>query len=248
MIGGHIAQKLDEYPKVVQIYTHSTTPYKQYAHAEDLVNDLVSKDVKFYVHSSFNCLPASKNFQYFMKTQFNIAQNFGASGIIVHIPNSPPMAEVADSFDIRIKSRDTIIYLEHIPGKYANPDTLKMLYEMVSQRNPNIKFGLCIDTCHIFVSGYDLGDEKVMSDYVEKIKSINCPIFVHLNDSIGELGSRLDRHNAIGTKIWTKNRFESLGILLSQGWDCVIEVNYEEKYKPSMEFVNYVLTNMRVNK
>jgi len=179
-----------------------------------------------------------------MRTQFKIAQDLGAAGIVVHIPNAPTMSEIVDDFAIDIKSKNTVIYLEHIPGKYSNPELLQMLHTMLSQRYPKIKFGLCFDTCHTFVSGYDLGDEKVMSDYIAKLKAINCPILVHLNDSQGELGSKLDRHNTLGTKIWTRDRFGSLGMLLGQGWDCIMEIGYEDKFGPSMEFVNYVLTNV----
>lgn len=236
MIGCHISEFNDP-PKVVQIYTHNTKPYKEYQHASDLVAKLKDSEVKFYVHSTFNTVPGHNTFKFFMRDQFNCAQKLGASGIIVHIPNKP-ISEIVEAFDISIKQKNTIIYLEHIPGKYGNPKLLKLLYSQLLVYG--LKFGICIDTCHIYSSGYDLGDEKIMADYLETIDSIGCPVLVHLNDSMGELGSGVDRHNTLGTKIWTRERCSSLLLLLQKKWDCIMEMD-QEKYKESLVFVNYVL-------
>lgn len=61
--------------------------------------------------------------------------------------------------------------------------------------------GLCFDTCHAFAAGYPL---KTMDDADALIKMIAKEVglknlrVVHLNDSKGELGSNLDRHEHIG--------------------------------------------------
>lgn len=61
--------------------------------------------------------------------------------------------------------------------------------------------GICFDTCHAYAAGYDVrtpkGYERTMRQLddalgFEKLKA------VHLNDSKGKLGSRLDRHEEIG--------------------------------------------------
>lgn len=62
-------------------------------------------------------------------------------------------------------------------------------------------FGLCVDTCHLFASGYDLSKSDSIDDLIQLINSNigikNLKLF-HLNDSKGELGSNLDRHYHIG--------------------------------------------------
>ena len=64
-----------------------------------------------------------------------------------------------------------------------------------------IPIGVCIDTCHIFVAGYDIrtpdGWNKTLSEFNEKIGIKYLSAF-HLNDSLKELGSRVDRHAQIG--------------------------------------------------
>ena len=66
---------------------------------------------------------------------------------------------------------------------------------------PARRFGVCLDTCHAFAAGYDLRTIKsakaVFAELDEKVGAGRLKI-LHLNDSKGELGSRLDRHEHIG--------------------------------------------------
>jgi deoxyribonuclease-4 len=61
------------------------------------------------------------------------------------------------------------------------------------------RIGFCLDTCHLFAAGYDLVHdfEGVFADF-DRLIGIDRLAFLHLNDSRGELGSRLDRHALIG--------------------------------------------------
>ncbi|HIJ78995.1 MAG: deoxyribonuclease IV [Desulfobulbaceae bacterium] len=63
------------------------------------------------------------------------------------------------------------------------------------------RLGVCLDTCHVFAAGYDLrtakAQKKIFADF-DKIIGIDRLKFFHLNDSIKELGSRVDRHTHIG--------------------------------------------------
>ena len=73
--------------------------------------------------------------------------------------------------------------------------------EIVGGVNKNDSLGLCFDTCHGFAYGYDLRDRKSIDDVVEKIDrllGLERLCLLHLNDSKGSLGSRIDRHEHIG--------------------------------------------------
>jgi deoxyribonuclease IV len=63
------------------------------------------------------------------------------------------------------------------------------------------RIGICIDTCHAFVAGYDIrtqaGFEEAMAE-IDKWVGLSKLYAFHLNDSKGELGSHLDRHAHIG--------------------------------------------------
>lgn len=64
-----------------------------------------------------------------------------------------------------------------------------------------LQAGLCYDTCHGFAAGYDM---RTREDVESLVKDINKETgfknlkLMHLNDSKGELNSRLDRHEHIG--------------------------------------------------
>lgn len=61
--------------------------------------------------------------------------------------------------------------------------------------------GVCVDTCHIFAAGYDLrSPEKYTATIAAMATTFGLARIrlFHLNDSKGELGSRVDRHHHIG--------------------------------------------------
>jgi deoxyribonuclease-4 len=64
-----------------------------------------------------------------------------------------------------------------------------------------IPIGVCIDTCHIFVSGYDIrtkeGWDKTLQEF-DRVIGLNYLQAFHLNDSVKGLGSRVDRHQPLG--------------------------------------------------
>lgn len=88
------------------------------------------------------------------------------------------------------------------------------------------RIGVCLDTCHLLAAGYDIatedGYEEVLGDFarllgLDKLKA------VHLNDAKKGLGSRLDRHEAIGEgclgietfrRIMNDGRFEGIPMVL----------------------------------
>jgi len=72
------------------------------------------------------------------------------------------------------------------------------IFETVHRKIP---VGVCIDTCHIFVAGYDIRTEEgwdlTLKEFDQKIGLDHLYAF-HLNDSQKDLGSRVDRHAPIG--------------------------------------------------
>ena len=65
----------------------------------------------------------------------------------------------------------------------------------------DLKIGFCIDTCHLLASGYDVSTAAAVKKTVAELDRVlglaNIPV-VHANDSKGQLGSHLDRHEHIG--------------------------------------------------
>lgn len=99
-------------------------------------------------------------------------------------------------------SDDVMILLENTAGqKNSVGSDLDQLGSILSQLKPAKRFGICFDTCHGFAAGYDMSTEKGAAATLEKLdKAIGFEHLkiLHLNDSKGELGSNLDRHEHIG--------------------------------------------------
>jgi deoxyribonuclease IV len=77
-------------------------------------------------------------------------------------------------------------------------EQIRNLIDMVDNKK---RMGVCIDTCHLFAAGYDIssetGYEKSFQEF-DNIIGLKRLLVIHLNDSKGILGSRLDRHEHIG--------------------------------------------------
>ena len=73
--------------------------------------------------------------------------------------------------------------------------------ELIELAGGGKRLGLCLDSCHLFVQGYDVTDEvhlaNVLDEADEKVglERLRC---VHVNDAAAPLGSRRDRHANVG--------------------------------------------------
>ncbi|MCZ2342199.1 MAG: deoxyribonuclease IV [Bacteroidales bacterium] len=88
------------------------------------------------------------------------------------------------------------------------------------------RFGVCLDTCHIFAAGYDLRTdaayEATFAEFDRVVGLSHIKLF-HVNDSAKPLGSRVDRHAGIGLghigdtafrRLLTDPRFQHLPMIL----------------------------------
>jgi deoxyribonuclease-4 len=117
---------------------------------------------------------------------------------------------------------DVMILLENTAGqKNSVGSDFAQLGEIFRQLKPAKKFGICFDTCHAFVSGYDLRTEKdvkeTFKEFEKHVGMKNLKI-LHLNDAKGEIGCNLDRHYHIG-----------LGSIGKEGMTAVIKFISKKK-------------------
>ena len=111
-------------------------------------------------------------------------------------------------------SNNTMIILENTAGTKNNVgskfDELKYIFDNVNDKS---RIGFCFDTCHAFAAGYDLSTSKSVIDTLKKFDQIIGLKYlkvVHLNDSKGELGNGLDRHQHIGRGFIGESGFREL--------------------------------------
>ncbi|MGR6087032.1 MAG: deoxyribonuclease IV [Arcticibacter sp.] len=96
---------------------------------------------------------------------------------------------------------NVMILLENTAGQGSSVggpfENLKQISELTQSK----RIGYCFDTCHAFAAGFDIRTTKGCEETFAAFDSIlgleNLKAF-HLNDSKGDLGSHLDRHEHIG--------------------------------------------------
>lgn len=94
------------------------------------------------------------------------------------------------------------LVLENTAGQGNNMGaTFEQLARIIAASTHPERLAVCIDTCHAFAAGFDIrtaaGWDALMAD-LDRIIGLDRLAGVHLNDSLGELGSRKDRHRHIG--------------------------------------------------
>ena len=95
-----------------------------------------------------------------------------------------------------------MILLEHTAGQgRALGARFEELAEMIRLTRGHPRIGVCLDTCHLLASGYDLvtdaGYDATFSQFAQVVGLDRLKAF-HVNDSKKPLGSRVDRHEHIG--------------------------------------------------
>jgi deoxyribonuclease-4 len=103
-----------------------------------------------------------------------------------------------------LRPRNLTLLLENTAGAGATIgrtlEALKALRDLAATRVP-YPVGYCLDTCHLYASGFDVSTQRGLQDTVRRADAVleldNVPV-IHVNDSKGALNSRLDRHANIG--------------------------------------------------
>jgi len=230
---------------ILQFYTHLTKDFSR-TFTDVQMGEIQNLKKTMYVHSTFNTIPGKYYSKKFFEEQFRVCKMFGVKGIIVHIPNIS-IAELVNGFKLfDMGDKSVTIYLEHVPGEYgASAELMCNLYDALVRRYSSMRFGICIDTCHVYASGINLSDISHTKKYIEKIETTNAPILLHLNDSHNELGTLIDRHAPLGTRIWTPTNYSSLEYLLTKPWDAILEMRPPEVLE-SINFVKKIQSETQV--
>jgi deoxyribonuclease-4 len=134
----------------------------------------------------------------------------GADNIVVHpgshlrkISEEESMEYVADSVNkVLAATSDVTVVLESTAGQGSNLGyCFEHLGYIISRVDDKNRVGVCLDTCHLFASGYDfLTKDRYnhMLESFDQLVGLKYLRGMHLNDSKEGLRSRLDRHASLG--------------------------------------------------
>jgi deoxyribonuclease-4 len=112
------------------------------------------------------------------------------------------------AFDSASKENIVSILLENSAGQKNTVASdfkelriiLDKLYDHISSSKKD-RFGICLDTCHAFASGYDLASKEAVYETMDAFDSevgYKYLKLIHLNDSKDKFFSRRDRHEHVG--------------------------------------------------
>jgi deoxyribonuclease IV len=197
-----VAQKITEYNEVKKFIKHNNM--KIIVHASYTIN--LSKDWDQY----------SASIQLFI-SEINAAYELGAEAIVVHMGKRMELSK-EDAFNNmytgllyvhdQTKTHPIKILLETSTGQgseicFTIEEFAYFFKKLSKNKNKQIadRFGVCVDTCHIFAAGYDITKKSTVYMYVEAFEELiglRHIKLIHLNDSKKELGSNVDRHENIG--------------------------------------------------
>jgi deoxyribonuclease-4 len=171
-----------------------------------------------------------------MGDEIDRAEALGLLGVVLH-PGAYTVGSEAEGLTLiaaalldllRARKRGkTMVLLENTAGQGTTLGaTFEQLASIIARTNDHWRVGVCLDTCHLVASGYDLrSPEGYASTFTQfgRLVGFDRLRAFHLNDSKKPLGSRVDRHEHIGRghlglepfrRIVNDRRFQRLPMLL----------------------------------
>lgn len=129
--------------------------------------------------------------------------NFHPGSHLNKLSPSACLDRIAESINIALdKTRGVSAVIENTSGQGSNMGyRFEHLAHIIDRVADKSRVGVCIDTCHLFTSGYDILTEKAYQNTFsafDKIVGFAYLKGVHLNDSKKDFQSRVDRHENIG--------------------------------------------------
>ena len=114
-------------------------------------------------------------------------------------------------------------------------EELAALYEALDHHP---RLGVCLDSCHLFASGYDVTDPDELDRVVRQLDALiglDRLRVLHVNDSKTPLGSNRDRHDNIGDGLMGNKLAVFLGHPKLQGLPALLEVPGADGHGPDLE-------------
>jgi deoxyribonuclease-4 len=150
------------------------------------------------------------------------SERLGLLGLVMHPGTADEEAglpRIAAGITQLLQARrrgQTMILLEHTAGQGNNlGHRFEHLHTILSLVPDAIRarVGVCLDTCHLIASGYDISSQAGYRDtfkHFDRLIGLDRIKVMHLNDSKRPCGSRVDRHEHIGQGCLGLGAFERL--------------------------------------
>ena len=179
-----------------------------------------------------------------MANTMEVGNGIGADGVIFHVGShlgsgfEAGLDRVLPAMEVLLGlcSDEMWLLMENSAGAGGtigrSVEELATLYERLD-RHPRL--GVCLDSCHLWVSGVDVTDPAALDACLDELESaigLERLRALHINDAAAPLGSNRDRH----ANILEGELGEKLGVFLSnprfEGLPAVLETAGPENRGP----------------
>ena len=257
---GGIDTAIDRAEKIgadaVQVFTQSPRMWRPTAHKPDAIERFKARRAEARIgavvcHALYLINLGAPKFYAksveALRATVDVACAIDADGVIFHTGSHlgsgfpKALTRVARALTKCLERCDdrTWLLIENTAGTGATIGrSLEELAAIVDRLDRHPRLGICLDSCHLYASGYDITDRKALDDVLRQVDDLiglDRLRALHVNDSAAPLGSNRDRHANIGEGLMG----EELGVFLShpklQRLPVFLETPGADKHGPDAE-------------
>jgi deoxyribonuclease-4 len=206
--------------RAIQIFNQSPRMWKPTVYSDEAVSAfreaMEESDVDaLMIHAVYLLNAATEDEEIRKKTLTSLTTSLqagdalGAVGVVLH-PGSAKTGEVAPAIkragavirEALAESEHCALHLENTAGAGGTLGrSFGELAALIDAAGGDERLGMCLDSCHLYASGYDIRTAEGLSgvlDEAESVVGLDRLHSLHFNDSVGALGSNKDRHADVG--------------------------------------------------
>ena len=185
-----------------------------------------------------------------LKHSLRVGHGIGAA-VVLH-PGSALKGHVGEAIErsgatiakALAASEGSELHLENTAGTGGTLGrSFEELAALIEAAGGDERLGVCLDSCHLLASGYDIRTPKGMDAALRRARKVlgaGRIRSLHLNDSMTALGSNRDRHANLGTgELGEQGCAAFLSAPGLQRLACILETPGEKRHGPSREEVAF---------
>jgi deoxyribonuclease-4 len=260
LIGAHVSQAggldkavargVDRGCQAIQIFNQSPRMWRPTAYTEDDFAEFreacAASPIKaVLIHAVYLLNCATEDREMRKKTLASLTQSLrvgagiGAVGVVLH-PGSAKKGDVPKAIkragkvimEALAETDRCPLHLEDTAGAGGTLGrSFEELADLLDASGGGRRLGVCLDSCHLFASGYDVRTREALAETIDEFdRTVGCDRLgsLHVNDSAVALGSNRDRHAIMGegelgekgcAVFLSEPRFEKLPGVLETGRD-----------------------------
>ncbi|HEY6759767.1 MAG TPA: deoxyribonuclease IV [Baekduia sp.] len=206
--------------RAIQIFNQNPRAWKPTVYSDEAVaayhEAMDASDVDaLMIHAVYLLNTASEDEDIRAKTLTSLTASLragdalGAVSVVLH-PGSAKTGEVGPAIkragavirEALAESENCALHLENTAGAGGTLGrSFHELAALIDAAGGDSRLGMCLDSCHLFASGYDIRTAEGLTSVLDDCASavgIERLGSLHFNDSVGTLGSNKDRHADVG--------------------------------------------------